>query len=912
MKHTIRLVMLFVVLTAASVAAFAQGSITGAIQGVVRDESGAALPGVLVVVSSDVLITREKATTTDARGLYRFPALPPGSYAVEARLGGFDTARREGVVVRVAQTIAVDVQIKPTELKEEMTVTAQAPLISTVSNTVSTNFDQEFIKSQPLPRNYYQIAQAAPGVNVDYTSGSGSAILAFGGTTEGQNAVTLDGVNVADAGGGGHWLLPSIQWMDVIEVGGLGANAEYGGYTGGMINGVTKSGGNKLSGDVELYYQPSSWVADNTPETPDDTFKFSNVAVNVGGPFIKDKLWFFVGAEYWRLETTPLGAEDTSDRKIPRFLGKVSWQLDPKNRLMFMAEYDKVVHDRRGIGEFVLAEASSKQRSPGSTFALHWESLVNDNNFVSAKLTGYDGRDDYLPFNGENTPGRIDDANTGLAWTNQDLRQLNHRHIVTLDGSWSLYKDNLFGKGDSHAFKVGALYEDAKSTDFWRRNGGFTYYDDSSLCDSEADYFANPSCGADFIERGFGEYNAQPKFNGLHAYVQDSMQIGRFSINPGLRFGRYDGGWRVTGNSSVYKDTFVDPRLGVIWDINGNARSALKAHWGRYHEKMFTYLFDREASGQASIADQDCFFDSETGEYSDCDTPTAIRAGIGKIDHPYVDELVLTYEQQFGNTMSLGVDLIDRRFRSIMAMVNVNQDYDKVVAVDNPITGGTLPIYLLQSPPEFVLTTDNGAYRDYRSAVLRFEKRYSSHWSLRSSLVWTDLDGNILRNNGYASEFTDRNGLTNADGRIDLSFSEWEFKISGLVDLTHGFTLSTQYNFYSGWYWTPFVRVIGLGDYFNASARNINLTPRGSEQLPDRKLLDLRLAWQASLGDQKSLTLQVECFNCTNQDTTLDIFNRWGSYDLEDGTFSGPRSNYGTPFQIESPRQIRAGARFSF
>ncbi|MFN7965562.1 MAG: TonB-dependent receptor [Acidobacteriota bacterium] len=912
MHRTIRFITCLAVLVVTSVAALAQGSITGAIQGVVRDEKGEALPGVAVIVSSDALISREKATTTDARGIYRFPSLPPGSYTVEAKLGGFDPAKRDGVVVRVGQPIAVDLRVTPTELKEEMTVTADAPLLSTVSNTVSTNFDQVFVKSQPVPRNYYQIAQAAPGVNVDYTSSSGSAVLGFGGTTEGQNAVTLDGVNVADAGGGGHWLLPSIQWMDVIEVGGLGANAEYGGYTGAMINGVTKSGGNSVSGDVEFYYQPSSWVSDNTPDTPDDTFKFSNVAVNVGGPVLKDKLWFFGAAEYWRLETTPLGAEDTSDRKIPRFLGKLSWQVNPTSRLMFMAEYDKVIHDRRGIGEFVLSEASSKQRSPGGTFALHWESLVNDSNFFAAKVTGYDGRDDYLPFNGENTPGRIDDANTGISWQNQDIRQLNHRHIVTLDASWSLFKDNLFGKGDAHAFKFGALYEDAKSTDFWRRNGGFTYFDDSSFCDSLSDYFADPACGADFVERGFGEYNAQPKYNGLHAYAQDTLQIGRFTINPGVRFGRYDGGWRVTGNSSVYKDSFVDPRLGVIWDVRGNGRSALKAHWGRYHEKMYTYLFDREASGQAAIPDQDCFFDSETGQYSDCDTPVAIRPRIGNVDHPYVNELLLTYEQQLGKNMLIGVDLIDRRFRNIMAMVNVNQDYDRVTAVGNPLTGGTLPIYLLQSAPEFVLTTDNGAYRDYRSAVLRFEKRRTKWWSLRSSLTWTDLDGNIIRNNGYGREFEDRNGQVNADGRIDLSYSEWEFKLSALVDLTHGFTLSTQYNYYTGWYWTPFVRVIGLGDYFNASARNINLVPRGSEQLPDRQLLDLRLAWDVSLGDRKSLTLQLECFNCQNKDTVLDVFNRWGSYDLEDGTFSGPRSSYGTPFQIENPRQIRAGARFSF
>ncbi|MBK9965773.1 MAG: TonB-dependent receptor plug domain-containing protein, partial [Holophagales bacterium] len=129
----------------------------------------------------------------------------------------------------------------------EAVVMAEAPLVSVVSNSVSTSFGGDYINKQAVPRNYYQVITTAPGVNAD-TGTSGSAILAYGGTSESQNAFTLDGVNVADSGSGAHWVLPSIQWMEEIQVGGLGANAEYGGYTGGVINGVTKSGGNELKG----------------------------------------------------------------------------------------------------------------------------------------------------------------------------------------------------------------------------------------------------------------------------------------------------------------------------------------------------------------------------------------------------------------------------------------------------------------------------------------------------------------------------------------------------------------------------------------------------------------------------------------------------------------------------------------
>ena len=202
-------------------------------------------------------------------------------------------------------------------------------------------------------------------------------------------------------------------------------------------------------------------------------------------------------------------------------------------------------------------------------------------------------------------------------------------------------------------------------------------------------------------------------------------------MNAGLRVGGYDGGWQSGhGDSSVYDTTYVDPRIGMVWDIKGDSRSAVKVHWGRYHDKMYTYLYDREASGEAVIPDLDCYWDDETGGYTDCDEPTVIAARMGSDDHAYVDETLLSFEQQIGTDMLIGFDFLDRRFSNIMAMVNVNEDYELLTG-SNPLTGGDLPIWNLLSPTDFVLTTDNGAYRDFQSATLRFDKRYSRGWSGR-------------------------------------------------------------------------------------------------------------------------------------------------------------------------------------
>ncbi len=925
MRTTVRVALMLILLCALA-PALAQTIVSGSVQGTVFDQKGAVLPGATVIASSDALVARQSTAMTDKRGVYRFPSLPPGVYAFEAQMPGYKTTKQPDVRVRVSQTLKVDLTLPIADVQEEITVTAkdQAPIVSVISNTVSTNLDQSYIKKAPLPRNYYNVIKSVPGVNVDVQASSGSAMLAFGGTGENQNAFTLDGVNVADAGAGQHWLLPSIQWMQEIEVGGLGANAEYGGYTGGVINGVTKSGGNDIHGDLEIYYQPESWSNNNDAKLYDDlqksgTFKFQDISVSLGGPIAKDKLWFFASGEYSEQVTTPYQALATSDRKIPRFLGKLTWQPNTNNRLMLLGEWDNVTNERRGISYLTQAEASSKQQAPGYTVAMHWESILSSTSFVNVKLTGYDGRDDYLPYNGLDTPGHVDD-DSGYAWVNQDIHQYNHRNIVTLDGSWTLYKDGLFGGNDNHTFKFGAAYEKGYSSDVWRRNGGFTYYDylpdcpGDTLAEQAAAYNEDPSCGRYYIERGWGEYDTRPKYDGLTLYAQDTLRLGNITLNPGLRYGRYDGGWDSgRGNPSVYKTDYIDPRFGIVWDIKGDSSMALKAHWGRYHEKMYTYLYDRERSGAGSIPDQDCYWDGKG--YNDCDPLTVVAADVGKVNHPYADEALLTFERSFGKNIVFGIDLINRNFRNIMTLINTNDDYT-LYETENPLTGGTIPVWVLNSPATWVLTTDAGAKRDYRSAILRFEKRYADKWQLRSSLVLTDLEGNVLKNNGYAPEYQDRNGLYNANGTMDNSFNKVEFKLSTAFDLPANLQFSTQYTFLTGAYWTPYVRINDIsswGDGYNArTGRNINVLPRGAYQYPDRHLVDLRLAWSKQIKGDVSLTASLELFNALNKTTVLDTYYRVANCYIEDGTCGGIRSNYKQPYLIENPRQLRAGLRLSF
>jgi hypothetical protein len=920
MREALRGTLIVLLLLGLAVPLAAQSSTSGSIRGTVRDSQGGVLPGVTVTVTSTALVAGKMVATSDERGVYRFPSLPVGAYTLEAELSGFVKVPVEGIRVSIGRELAIDITLPQAKVAEALTVSAEAPVVSTVGNQVSAYFDKTWIDRQPLPRNFYFILNAAPGVNADTYGGIGVAsnVLAYGGNSARQNAYTLDGVNVADPGGGSYWVLPSIQWMEEVRVGGLGADAEYGGYTGGLVNGVTKSGGNVLHGAVEYYYQPADWVSNNNPEGAPETFKFNDGAASLGGKFIEDKLWYFISGEYWQQVTTPINAPVPSDRKIARGLGKLTLQANEANRFSLMAEDDKVVNDHRGTSESTLPDATYKQVAPNFTASLGWESLVNADNFFNLRATFMDGRDDALPYHGLNTPGRVDE-NSGYSWVNQDIHELAFRRSESLDASWSLFKDGLFAASDSNSFKFGARYESAWATLQDNRNGGFTYYDDSSSCPGDtyeeqlANYFANPACGAYYIERGYGEYNEFIKWSGFVLYAQDSVRLDRFTLNVGLRYGGYRGGFAPGhGNTSVYNVNFVDPRLGFVWDVAGNSRTVVKAHFGRYHQGMISWLFDRQASGNIEVPSQDCYWDPDTNSYSDCDTPVSgSTATMGSVSHPYVDEGLLTFEQALSQVSAIGVDLIQRNFRSFMVMKNVNNDYETIIAHDNPLTGGDLPIYNLLSPPVFVLTSSNNAYRDFKSVVLRYDKHYADGWQLRASVVWSDNKGNIENDYSYADAFQDKNGQTNDNGRMTYSTNEWEGKLSASVDVPFGFVASAFYTYLSGSYWTPYVRISGL-DYNSSTGRNIYMVPLGAEKFPSRSLIDLKLAWNTKIGKNMNLTLQAECFNCTNSSTMLDNYPRWGTYYIGDSDPWYKRGNYGDVYAIEPPRQLRAGLRLEF
>jgi hypothetical protein len=234
------------------------------------------------------------------------------------------------------------------------------------------------------------------------------------------------------------------------------------------------------------------------------------------------------------------------------------------------------------------------------------------------------------------------------------------------------------------------------------------------------------------------------------------------------------------------------------------------------------------------------------------------------------------------------------------------------LATNNPL-GDDVPFFDLLSPQENLITNPTQATRSYQSVALRFQKRYTDGWSLDGSLVWSDLTGTADYGvNGYGTGFDDLNGFVNADG--DLPFnSEWVFKVNGSVDLPWGIFMSGFYQYRTGESWTPYAVFEGL---FYNDRSPIFMTPRGTQSLPDRQVLDLKLQKNFGLGGGKVLGLFIDAFNVLDSSETTNVREQWGwyVYDWQDpgASFWDPSSRFEEVTDIQTPRVIRLGAKFSW
>jgi len=294
--------------------AFAQLVPTSKMEGKVVDETGAPLPGVSVEATSPKLVGKATAVT-GGDGAYRLFSLPSGVYEVTFTLQGFKTLIRKDIIVQLSQTLILNVTLTQAALEEQVTVIGQSPLIDVKSTVKSQTMTKEVFMALPRNRSFDGLISTVPGVQYDNRTGG----LSVDGATGTENMWYMDGADISQVHVGTNAQGAVMELVDEVKVTASGYNAEFGGSMGGVVNVITRSGGNAYHGDLSLYYNDNTrlmqgksryyfrWDPTNSSNPQyvndddlywkgangrDDYKRFEGV-FTLGGYILKDKLWFF-------------------------------------------------------------------------------------------------------------------------------------------------------------------------------------------------------------------------------------------------------------------------------------------------------------------------------------------------------------------------------------------------------------------------------------------------------------------------------------------------------------------------------------------------------------------------------------------------------------------------------------------
>ena len=274
----------------------AQITADGSIRGAVRDEQGAALPGV-VVTATGSNVAGAHSITTDGTGVYRLLNVPPGIYAISAELAGFAKFLRPGVEMRAGLNLPIDITMKVGTLEETVEVRVETPLIDVEKATQSINVSGDFQRSLPLGsrRDWSDFLEVTPGVTsrtINNPQG-GQMYILRGGEIDGH-VFQVDGADM----GSFRQSLPTYLGLSTetvqdvqVKTGGLDASAPLG--TGVVVNIATQSGTNRIRGASGLAVTPRSWIGDNTPTGTSAINELLQVDASLGGPIRKDAAWYY-------------------------------------------------------------------------------------------------------------------------------------------------------------------------------------------------------------------------------------------------------------------------------------------------------------------------------------------------------------------------------------------------------------------------------------------------------------------------------------------------------------------------------------------------------------------------------------------------------------------------------------------
>ncbi|HEY6929254.1 MAG TPA: TonB-dependent receptor [Thermoanaerobaculia bacterium] len=941
---------------------------TGEIDGRVLDSAGVPLSGVKVEAKGPSL-PGVRTSITDRDGIYRLPGVPPGAYHVTASLPEFRPVKKT-CTVTLGSTATVDLTLR-LETEAKLVVSGEAPPIDTTSTRTGTSYTSAVIGKLPVDRNYADIVRANPGVSTDqgFTDGRMLPLTIYGATSS-ENQWVIDGVNTTSVQKGIQGKALSSELIGEVQVQTGGYQAEYGRALGGIINAVTKSGGNAFHGDGYVYYDSAATQAQRKIHVEDltlvamqtdDANRF-DYGASLGGYLLKDRLWFFgaynrvtLDTHVSRLESSALVSKDLQfpfSSTDNLYSGKLTWNAAPSTTVVASVFADPSTtagasggDPRRDLAFIIVfppvspapSTWNSTRSQGGDDYGVQASQLFGTD--VLATLQGSDHQDrssltaaDEIQYKDFTCTGGTPDAPCGAPRQPNSITG-GYGFITAADNSESSRAQiaaavSVFAR--AHDLKAGGDYMYGRSDGTTSYTGeqqvgvrneyGQTYYRHNFFAVSPTDPTPVPA------------YHGRAQVYDYSAYAQDFWRLAPgLTVNLGVRWD----GERTHDYSgrTVFETSLWQPRIGVAWDPWRDGATKVYAFAGRFSYAMPTQtalsLFLNSYTRIATIN-----FDP----VSVAQDPTVLNHGkpevsaVGAFGVPAdanlkgasQDELLVGLERMLAPGLTVG---IKGTYRSLNDAIGVRYDLDykspltdfSSYAIFNPgssgkFASGNVPTCNGLADPYYQCSPTGSATpparRIYRGIELLARETLGDRLWLQASYVYSSLRGNTEDGVSIGGDYSYPQLWYNGYGSLSRDRPH-HFRLDGSWVTPWKVSIGLQTFVESG---APYDK---LG-YFNGNI-GVHLVPRGSAgRLPTLWDANLLLAYPVNVGPV-TLTFQAYVYNLFNNQIATSVDEVW-SYDQPAGypaSIYDPNQKQGNPTYGQvtwrySPRSLRAGLRVSF
>ncbi|MBN2371089.1 MAG: TonB-dependent receptor [Vicinamibacteria bacterium] len=588
--------------------ALAQGVNSGVIAGKVESSDGQLLPGVTVTLTSPAMIG-ERTTTSDAFGGYIFKALAPGEYTVEFKKDGFASMRYK-IDVRLGADMTQNAEMGPAQVEETIEVTA--PSLAVIESTqVGANYNKSLIDTLPMGRTPAAIAELAPGLT-DNTPNTGQVTIA--GNFAYDNLILVNGVDIADELFGNDVPLYVEEAIDETQILTSGITAEYGRFGGGVINIITKSGGNDFSGSFRTVFSNPAWINETPVEKERGTEREDKISkhfeATMGGPVVKDRLWFFLAGRSVKrdnqvaLDTTGLPLTEKDDEQ--RLEAKMTGNIHPNHRVQ--AAYTKRWRERfrRTFTWTATPKGTYTGEYPLSLFVVSYHGALRNNVFTdwqySQKTEGFrnSGGSDTNIRTGSPFIGLDPQVHYGPPYF--DATDPEDRDNKQLAGSLSYFLST--EKLGNHDFKLGferyqGILRGGNSQSptnyvFWTQpamNEAGEY-----LFTADDDLVPTFTPEDSYMDHWLSDRGAELKITTAAFYLHDKWRFNKkLTFDVGARMEIISGS-SSGGLAKPVDTTTLVPRLGATYDVKGDGRYTLQATYAHYAGKVTTGQFGRTST----------------------------------------------------------------------------------------------------------------------------------------------------------------------------------------------------------------------------------------------------------------------------------------------------------------------------